>query len=193
MIQSTRDMIGGGGRANSLMISGLALAVCLAVGSVQAADLGPRPHAQGHYDTVTATYLVTEGDDLFAISERFAVPVEALKADNKRSTNDVKPGEKLAVAPAAGSKPSAAHKSATHKPLAKLTCEDFVGLDERFQPKAIYWAAAYGKNGEPEGDILDVEGIETVVPVIVAECRKAPKESFWGRVKAEFKKIEKKL
>ena len=176
------------------MVSGLALSlVCLAVSSAQAADLGPRPHAQGQYDTVTATYLVAEGDDLFAISERFEIPVEALKAENKLPTNEVKTGEKLAVAPTAHTKVAASHQSATHKPLAKLTCEDFVGLDESFQPKAIYWAAAYGKHGAPEGDVLDVEGIETVVPFIVEECQKTPKESFWEKVKAQIKKIEKKL
>ncbi|MCG6869580.1 MAG: LysM peptidoglycan-binding domain-containing protein [Gammaproteobacteria bacterium] len=29
---------------------------------------------------MTATYVVVEGDDLIAISERFEVPIEALKA-----------------------------------------------------------------------------------------------------------------
>ena len=193
MTQNTRDMIGGVGRAKSLMVSGLALAVCIGVSNARAADLGARPHAEGAYDTVSATYLVAEGDNLSAISERFEVPVEALKAHNKLPTDEVKTGEKLALAPTADSKTAAPHQSATHKPLAKLTCEDFVGLDESFQPKAIYWAAAYGKHGASEGDVLDVEGIETVVPVIVDECQKTPKESFWEKVKAEIKKIEKKL
>lgn len=192
MIQHTRDMIGGG-RANSLMVSGFALAVCLAVSNAQAADLGSRPHAKGAYDTVTATYLVADGDDLSAISERFAVPVETLKAQNKLPSDEVKTGEKLAVAPTADSKAAAPRQSATHKPLAKLTCEDFVGLDESFQPKAIYWAAAYGKHGASEGNMVDVEGIETVVPVIVDACQKTPKASFWEKVKAELKTIEKKL
>jgi acid stress chaperone HdeA len=87
----------------------------------------------------------------------------------------------------------AADKPATHKPLAKMTCEDFIGLDETFQPKAIYWAAAYAKGGKPEAAVLDVDGIESVVPVVVEECRKAPKASFWEKVKAEIKKIEKKM
>ena len=46
----------------------LALAVCLAIGSAQAADQGPRHHARGEYDTVTSTYVVVKGDDLIARS-----------------------------------------------------------------------------------------------------------------------------
>ena len=85
---------------------------------------------EGKYDTVTATYVVVEGDDLFAISERFEVPVDALKAHNKLASSEVEAGQKLAVGPASASTPAAAPQSATHKaaakkPLAKMTCEDF--------------------------------------------------------------------
>ena len=52
-----------------------ALAAVLMVGVAQAADKGARAHAEGKYDTVTATYVVVAGDDLFAISERFEVSV----------------------------------------------------------------------------------------------------------------------
>jgi hypothetical protein len=180
------------------LCAALALTGCLTVGSALAADTGPRAHAGGKYDTVTATYVVVEGDDLFAISERFQVPVDALKTHNKLASNEVEAGQKLAVGPASGSTASAAPKSATHKavakkPLAKMTCEDFVGLDETFQPKAVYWAVAYGKGGQPEAEVVDVEGVESVVPFVVEECKKAPKESFWQKVKAEFKKMEQKL
>jgi acid stress chaperone HdeA len=99
----------------------------------------------------------------------------------------------LATTLLVGSVALAADKPAPHKPLAKMTCEDFVGLDETFQPKAVYWAAAYAKGGKPEAAVLDVEGIEKMVPVIAEECQKAPKASFWEKVKAEVKKIEKKL
>ena len=87
----------------------------------------------------------------------------------------------------------AADKPATHKPLAKMTCEDFIGLDETFQPKVVYWAAAYAKGDKPEAAVLDVDGIESAVPFIAQECQKAPKASFWETVKAEIKKTEKKL
>ena len=174
----------------------LALTVLLALDGAQAADKGARAHAKGEYDTVTATYIVVDGDDLFAISERFEVPVDELKAHNKLTSNEVKAGEKIHL-PAGGDQgaahPSATHKAAAKKPLAKLTCEDFVGLDESFQPKAVYWAVAYGKGGKPEAEEVDVAGVETVVPFVVQECKKAPKESFWEKVKAEWRKVEAKL
>lgn len=169
-----------------------ALTAMLAASGAQAADKGARAHAQGKYDTVTATYVVAEGDDLFAISERFEVPVDTLKEHNKLSSNEVKPGEKLSLGKAAAHK-SPAHAAAAKKPMAKMSCEDFVGLDESFQPKAVYWAVAYGKGGKPEADAVAVEGVETVVPFVVQECKKAPKESFWEKVKTEWKKIEAKL
>ncbi len=81
--------------------SALALAACLAAGGAQAADKGPRQHARGQYDTVTATYLVVEGDDLVAISERFEIPVDLLKQQNKLASNEIEVGRKLIVATSA--------------------------------------------------------------------------------------------
>ena len=169
-------------------VAAAALAAVLTVGVAQAADKGARAHAEGKYDTVTATYVVVAGDDLFAISERFEVSVDALKAENKLSSNEVEVGQRLALG-SGGAKKSPAHHTAAKKPLAKMTCEDFVGLDETFQPKAIYWAVAYGKHGQPEAEAVDVEGVETVVPFVVEACKKAPKESFWQKVQAEWKKL----
>jgi LysM repeat protein len=161
----------------------LSLSLILAFGTAQAADTGPRAHAQGEYDTVTATYLVVEGDDLFAISERFDVPMDALKAHNKMASTDVKIGQKMKIGGAA------THSAATKKPVSKMTCEDFLVLDESFQPEAVSMAVAYGSNGQPEAEAIAVEGVETVTPYIVEECKKAPKESFWKKAQAEYKKM----
>ncbi len=75
-------------RARLRVFSTLALAACLTAGSAWAADKGPRHHAQGQYDTVTLTYVVVEGDDLVAVSERFEIPVDVLGAQNKLTSND---------------------------------------------------------------------------------------------------------
>jgi acid stress chaperone HdeA len=81
---------------------------------------------------------------------------------------------------------------ANKKPLDKMTCEEFVGLDDTFRPRAVYWAVAHGADGKEAGGV-SVEGIEKVVPVVVEACKKTPKESFWQRVKAEFKNLKQKL
>ncbi len=82
----------------------LTLVACLALGGAMAADQGPRRHAEGQYDAASATYVVVEGDDLIAISERFGVAVADLKAENKLTSDAIEVGQKLAirrVAPAA--------------------------------------------------------------------------------------------
>ena len=42
--------------------------------------------------------MVVEGGDLIAISERFEVPVEDLRAHNKLASNEVEAGQKVALA-----------------------------------------------------------------------------------------------
>jgi acid stress chaperone HdeA len=86
-----------------------------------------------------------------------------------------------------------AQSSSSEKALEKMTCEDFVGLEDSFKPDAVYWAIVYGEDGKPESAGVNVEGIEQIVPVVIEACQKAPKESFWQKVKAEFTKLRQKL
>ena len=87
---------------------------------------------------------------------------------------------------------SAQAATAAKKPLVKLQCEEFLAFEESFKPKVVYWAVAYGKGGKPEAAVLDVEGTEKLIPVIIEKCKQAPKDSFYEKVKAESKKAEKK-
>jgi acid stress chaperone HdeA len=87
----------------------------------------------------------------------------------------------------------AAQSTAATKPLGKMTCEDFIALDDNFKPKMVYWAVAYGQGGKPESAGINVEGTEKIVASLGEACKKAPKESFWEKVKAEVKKLEKKM
>jgi len=97
-------------------------------------------------------------------------------------------GTAVVVALMASSTVAAAQTSPAKKPLTKLTCEEFLGVDESFKPKMVYWAAAYGKGGKPEAAVLDVEGTEKMIPVLIEKCKAAPKDSFYQKVKAESKK-----
>ena len=87
----------------------------------------------------------------------------------------------------------AAQSTAASKPLGKMTCEDFIALDDSFKPKMVYWAVAYGQGGKPESAGVNVEGTEKMIVALGEACKKAPKESFWEKVKAEVKKFEKKM
>jgi acid stress chaperone HdeA len=78
-----------------------------------------------------------------------------------------------------------AQTGAPKKALGKLTCEEFLAYEDTFKPKVVYWAVAYGKGGKAEAAMLDVEGTEKVIPVIIEKCKAAPKDSFLKTVKAE--------
>ncbi|MBL1255726.1 MULTISPECIES: acid-activated periplasmic chaperone HdeA [Methylocystis] len=87
----------------------------------------------------------------------------------------------------------------TKKPVAKWTCEEFLAVQDDFQPKVVYWATAKAKSGKPDS-VVDIEGTEKVVPMIIDDCKKAPSESFvtklrnaWRAVEADAKKLKDKL
>ncbi|SHG14505.1 HdeA/HdeB family protein [Microbulbifer donghaiensis] len=80
-----------------------------------------------------------------------------------------------------------------HKPGKNWTCEDFLALDAEYQPKAVYWATAFSKGGNPEDSFFDVEGTEAVTPMVVEACQKAPKEKFRKKLKDEWHKVDAKM
>lgn len=87
----------------------------------------------------------------------------------------------------------------TKKPVSKWTCEEFLSVQDDFQPKVVYWATAKAKSGKP-GSIVDIEGTEKVVPVVIDDCKKEASSSFmtklknaWRAVEAEAKKAKDKL
>jgi acid stress chaperone HdeA len=73
------------------------------------------------------------------------------------------------------------------KPLGKVTCEDFIGIDDIIKPQYIIAAAAHTKGGKAKNVIIEVIDTETLVPVLIEECQKAPKESFWAKLKSKLK------
>jgi acid stress chaperone HdeA len=92
-----------------------------------------------------------------------------------------------------GSTVAFAASSSAKKPIGKMTCGDFLAIEDHFQPKVVYYAVAYAKGGKVESAGVDVAGIENIVPAVVNGCKNAPKESFWEKVKAEVKKLENKM
>ena len=78
----------------------------------------------------------------------------------------------------AGSPPPASAPRPT-----KLSCEDFVALDDFVKPKVIYWAEGFTANGKPIDSVVDVDNTDKLVPVLVQECKQTPKASFWTALK----------
>ncbi|ENA4072822.1 TPA: acid-activated periplasmic chaperone HdeA [Escherichia coli] len=79
------------------------------------------------------------------------------------------------------------------KPVNAWTCEDFLAVDESFQPTVVGFADALNKKGKPEDAVLDIQGVATVTPAVIQACTQDKKASFKDKVKAEWDKIKKDL
>jgi hypothetical protein len=69
----------------------------------------------------------------------------------------------------------------------KMTCQDFLSLDEVSRPRAVYWADGYGWGGQQDA-YLDFDRENELVPTVVEECTKNPTHKFVSKVKAVSKK-----
>jgi acid stress chaperone HdeA len=110
---------------------------------------------------------------LTAISLTTAVAVAA-RADTPATANNARAA---AVQPAKAIKPM------------ELTCREFLSYDEVTRPQIVYWSEGMNRNGKPQDAVIDVERINSLVPVLVDDCRKEPQTSYWKKMKEEFKRV----
>jgi hypothetical protein len=66
---------------------------------------------------------------------------------------------------------------------AKLTCEDFVMLDDVIKPKVAYWTEGFNQHGKLVDDVLDVDETDKLIPILVTECQKTPKTALKEKLK----------
>jgi acid stress chaperone HdeA len=85
---------------------------------------------------------------------------------------------------------STAYAANNTKPVNSWTCEDFLAVDDSFQPVAVGFAEALNSKNKPEDAVLDVDGIEKVTPMIITACKEDPKQSFKVKVHSEMKKAK---
>jgi hypothetical protein len=83
--------------------------------------------------------------------------------------------------------PVAAKPAKAIKPM-ELTCEEFLSYDEVTRPQIVYWSEGMNGKGKPETAEIDVDRVNSLVPVLVEDCRKEPQTSYWTKLKQEFKK-----
>lgn len=84
----------------------------------------------------------------------------------------------LAATPAAATTANAAMK----KP-AKMTCEEFIALDDVQKPKVVYWAEGFSKKGKPVDSVVDLDETDRLIPILVTECKETPKLTLWQKIK----------
>ena len=68
----------------------------------------------------------------------------------------------------------------------KMTCADYVALSQTERPELYYWAKGYNRGSKTKEDVSGEVDLEKDVAVVVQECKAAPKESFWAKVKKHF-------
>jgi hypothetical protein len=73
----------------------------------------------------------------------------------------------------------------THKP-ARMTCREYVMLDDVVKPKVVYWAEGFNQKGKEDDAVVDIAATDKLVPVLVDECQETPKASFWEKIKKHF-------
>ncbi|MGA7817845.1 HdeA/HdeB family chaperone [Caballeronia sp.] len=79
--------------------------------------------------------------------------------------------------------------SAQEKPLspAKMSCSDFVSVDEVYRPALVYWVAGVDRLGVKETDTVVVDTAHPVGEAVVEECKKDPHAPFMSKVRSMIK------
>ena len=90
------------------------------------------------------------------------------------------------AAPAVASSSGVPQKPAVAPKPVKMTCKEFVALDDAVKPKVVYWAEGLSKKGKPVDSVVDVDETDRLVPVLVTECKETPKLTFWQKIKKHF-------
>lgn len=67
-----------------------------------------------------------------------------------------------------------------------MTCEAFLALGSDIQPEVAYFLAGYNRQKNAEVGAAGEVDLERDVAVLVEECKPAPQESLWDRIKKHF-------
>lgn len=111
----------------------------------------------------------------------FAIAMSAAVTGSTMADSPAKTDTAAMTAKGTAAKPGKAVKPA------ELTCEDFLSYDEVMRPQIVFLSEGLNRKGRPEDAVVDVERINTLVPVLVEDCKKEPQSSYWQKMKARFK------
>jgi acid stress chaperone HdeA len=92
---------------------------------------------------------------------------------------------------AAGLLISASAASAATKPVqpSRMTCQEFLSLDQVQQPKIIYWTQGANPKGGSKG-VVDIATVDSLIPVVVEQCKSSPRASLWSKIDSSWHKLE---
>jgi acid stress chaperone HdeA len=68
----------------------------------------------------------------------------------------------------------------------KMTCSDFLAVDDAYKPALVYWVSGVDKLGVRE-TVTNVVDVATPVAAVVSECQQAPQAPLAGKVHDLYK------
>jgi hypothetical protein len=71
------------------------------------------------------------------------------------------------------------------KPV-KMTCEEYTALDSSVQPEVAYYLDGYDAATKTDVKEVGTVDFERDVNVVLIECKQAPKESLFDKIKSKF-------
>lgn len=105
----------------------------------------------------------------------------------------VKTTESPVVTQKAATVPATPVKAAKKIKPMQMTCEEFLAYDEVTRPQIVFLSEGLNGKGKGKGKsddaVFDIEQTNTLVPVLVEDCQREPKTSYWQKVKNEFKRV----
>lgn len=75
------------------------------------------------------------------------------------------------------------------KPTEVISCREFVALRDEFKPQVVSYALGYDHAKRPDVDLIDVSGVNRLVPVLVKSCRTRPSETLMQRIRTFFHRL----
>ncbi|WP_322011645.1 HdeA/HdeB family chaperone [Paraburkholderia sp. J12] len=69
---------------------------------------------------------------------------------------------------------------------AKMTCSDFLAVDDAYKPALVYWVSGVDKLGVSE-TVTTVVDVGTPVAAVVGECQKTPHATLASKVRDLYK------
>ncbi|MDR5781341.1 HdeA/HdeB family chaperone [Caballeronia sp. LZ065] len=70
---------------------------------------------------------------------------------------------------------------------ARMTCADFVQVDEAYKPALVYWVAGVDKLGVSGTETTVVDTMQPVAATVAQECQKDPQTKFMTKVRSMIK------
>jgi len=75
----------------------------------------------------------------------------------------------------------------------RLTCDEFVSLDESVRPRAVAWLAGYDRANRVTDEAVGEIDVDRQTDVVVVACQESPKVTLWDKIRAHFPGGSKKV